>query len=182
MKRYIHFGNNKFDPELFQPVKNEYYFDKPAYGTGFWASPLREDGTSEWIDYVEDNNLSEKIMHKSFEFTLKEDTNLVLFEKVRDFEPYQKYLMDSGERHLSRFMDAGIKPYLYDKDGYLKSKYIQYFAPTMYFDFERMVQDGIDAIEIDLTTRDSQFIRYSLYGWDVSSILIMNKDCMVLDV
>lgn len=179
MKTYIHFGNDKFDPELFRSVKNEKYFDKPEHGTGFWASPLREDGTSEWIDYLENNDLSEKIMHKYFEFTLKEDTNLVLFEKVRDFVPYQKYLINYGERCITQFVNDGIKPYLYDEDGYLKSKYIQRFAPTMYFDFEQMVKDGIDAIEIDLTTRDSQFIYYSLYGWDVSSILIMNKDCII---
>lgn len=44
----------------------------------------------------------------------------------------------------------------------------------VYFDFEKMKADGIDAVELHLS--DDRGLYWALYGWDCDSILIMNKD------
>jgi len=41
-------------------------------------------------------------------------------------------------------------------------------------DFERLVKDGIDAIQVNIS--NDYDLYYKLYGWDCDSILIMNKD------
>ena len=45
-----------------------------------------------------------------------------------------------------------------------------YYVP----DFEKMLTDGWDAIELHLS--ECQELYWELYGWDCDSILIMNKD------
>ena len=47
-----------------------------------------------------------------------------------------------------------------------------------YIDFEQMVKDGWDAIELHLSSNDNNWcdggLYWRLYGWDCDSILIMN--------
>ena len=42
-------------------------------------------------------------------------------------------------------------------------------------DFEKMVEDGVDAIKLNLSKGDYE-LYYEFYGWDCDSILIMNPD------
>ena len=49
---------------------------------------------------------------------------------------------------------------------------------NIYLDFEAMCASGIDALELDMS-KNYGYLNYMLYGWDVSSILIMNKDIIV---
>lgn len=54
-------------------------------------------------------------------------------------------------------------------------------------DFERLLEIGIDAIELHLSEEDTQGLcvceglYWSLYGWDCDSILIMNPDVIVCE-
>lgn len=43
-------------------------------------------------------------------------------------------------------------------------------------DFEQLLSEGIDAVELFLESRD---LYYALYGWDCDSILIMNKEVII---
>lgn len=88
MNNYIHYGSSAFDPELFCPIKNEdIAFLKPTWSSGLWASPLREDGSSDWYHFIQDcpDLLSHKNMKESFIFTLKDDTNVFTIDKPEDF-------------------------------------------------------------------------------------------------
>ena len=49
------------------------------------------------------------------------------------------------------------------------------FVESVYLDFEQMKASGIDAFEVSLSYK----MYYMFYGWDVSSILVMNKDVIV---
>ena len=42
--------------------------------------------------------------------------------------------------------------------------------------FERMVHDGYDGMEVIISTND---IYYALYGWDCDSLLVFNPDIMI---
>lgn len=44
----------------------------------------------------------------------------------------------------------------------------------VYIDFEKLVQDGVDAVELHLS--DDSKLYWALYGWDCDSILIMNPE------
>jgi hypothetical protein len=52
-------------------------------------------------------------------------------------------------------------------------------------DFEKLLERGIDAIELHLSEEDVsnltvvEGLYWSLYGWDCDSILIMNPDVIV---
>ena len=52
-------------------------------------------------------------------------------------------------------------------------------------DFERLLEIGIDAVELHLSEEDRrglgvcEGLNWSLYGWDCDSILIMNPDVVV---
>lgn len=50
-------------------------------------------------------------------------------------------------------------------------------------DFERMLNDGIDAIELNLIDkgRFNHNLNFALYGWDCDSILIMNPKIILPD-
>lgn len=49
-----------------------------------------------------------------------------------------------------------------------------FFNGTCLPDFEKLVSEGIDAIELFISDDDELY--YELYGWDCDSILIMNSD------
>ena len=46
-KKYIHYGSEHFDLEMFEPIKNQRYRNKP-YG-GMWASPT--DAEDNWYNW-----------------------------------------------------------------------------------------------------------------------------------
>ena len=50
-------------------------------------------------------------------------------------------------------------------------------------DFEKMLNDGVDAIELHLTDEEkyNSNLNYALYGWDCDSILIMNPKIILPD-
>lgn len=168
MKTYKHYGNTEFIPELFcTPINEEEPDIKPVYGTGFWASPLREDGETEWFHFVNNNSdVSDyKSLEKYFLFTLKETANIVTITEPKDFLQIEKFILNEG-RYKERAMNSILRPE-------------EVLIPAdIYLDFEAMCASGIDALELDMS-KNYGYLNYMLYGWDVSSILIMNKDIIV---
>lgn len=65
----------------------------------------------------------------------------------------------------------------------IKSEY----ALWCQLDFEKLLEDGIDAIELHLSEEDvsnltvCEGLYWSLYGWDCDSILIMNPNVIVCE-
>lgn len=174
-KTYIHFGSDHFDPNKFCPIKNDTYqidgqtilgFGKPLDG-GLWASPapIRKGLRTEWERFVI-RELSEERKERlasSFRFTLKDDAKIIYVEKPEDvFKLPGRY----------RFPQEDItKP---EKD--FMNKFIARFYEEYYIDFEELVKQGFDGIEIQMNND----LRYVLYGWDVSSLLIFNP--LILDM
>ena len=140
MKTYIHYGSDRFAPELFSPPSNRFGFNKP--NGGLWASAV--DAEYGWKEWSIDNGWCLKSLKKSFTFRLKENANIIVINTVADVA--QLPLQD-------------------DTEGLTVLKPI---------DFERLVEDGVDAIEVTLTN-DSR-LYYELYGWDCDCILVLNPD------
>lgn len=75
---------------------------------------------------------------------------------------------DAEVLHLRKFSDVKAMPKL--KSGQPAS----WYCP----DFEKMLADGIDAIELHIS--DDQKLYDALYGWDCDSILVMNPSVIEL--
>lgn len=162
MKTYIHYGHKKFDKDLFEPIKNYGHkkFDKGLFDPikncfikpsgGLWASPIDANfGWKDWCDVEQFRACNEE---NSFTFTLKPNANVY---EIHNLEDLWKL------------------PY---KNPFSKEPYnpeYKIFPDNYYIDFEKCVEQGIDAIELCNIQRT---LYYALYGWDCESILILNED------
>lgn len=156
-KKYIHYGHDRFDRNLFVPILNRALFVKP-FG-GLWASPV--DAAWGWKQWCESENFHKGDMRKSFTFTLTDDANVIHIRSVDGLNclpkqgPYKRLKLD----------------------------------PSWYcIDFERLLSEGVDAIELHLSEEDHIGVDFlcglywQLYGWDCDSILIMNPEVVSEDV
>lgn len=169
MKKYIHvksFSEKNFKKELFEEIKN--YFVKPK--GGFWGSPVECEIS--WKDWCEENSPEWVDGKESYEFTLKEDANILYFRTIDDIKKLFKehkewfdYSTFYGVQHnvvIERLLEAPeSRPYMF---------------PNIILDFERMLADGVDAIEIDVCAG----LYDIFYGWDCDSILVMNPDVIII--
>lgn len=157
MKEYTHFGNDHFEPDRFQPIRNEAYFDKPEHGTGLWASPRGDASGYSWLTFIKDSEIDKRVdVH--FNFTLRDDATICTIDNVNDFQKIEEFVLNKDRL---KYLHAG-----------------SIMIRTICLDFEAMVRHGIDAIELDLTKNYGD-LHYALYSWDVNSILIMNKDIII---
>lgn len=84
---YIHYGDNYFSEEWFQPISNRGWGYKPL--GGLWASPV--DTEYGWREWVKDNDFPCKL-ERWFKFTLKENarvlkiTNTSQLDELPQFE------------------------------------------------------------------------------------------------
>lgn len=159
MRKYIHYGNDHFEPAYFSPIQNVDNWTKPT--GGLWASSV--DALFGWKDWCECEDYRECDLNKSFTFTLKENANVIYIHSIDD-------LKDLPTRNNDN-------PF------------------TTYLDFEKMVENGIDAIEVftrddllDFMERHVMFgdnvydtLLYRLHPWDCDSIIIMNPDIIQLE-
>lgn len=148
MKRYIHYGHDRFIPEHFTPIRNRQYFSKP-FG-GLWASPV--DAEYGWKDWCEAENFRECREDNSFTFTLA---------------PVARVLYVAGRSDLKGLPRTG------DMESILGGMYdVDNPYSLVSLDFERLRNDGWDAVEVT----DINRLYWALYGWDCDSILVMNPD------
>ena len=147
--QYIHYGSDGFDPSKFRRIENVKFFTKPK--GGFWGSPLSAEYG--WAKWCKDNNLRECDKEESFIFTLKDSAKVLKLVSFIDLMP------------LPKRTEADEGFFSYDFDTYA----------SVYLDFERLLKDGVDAIEIKI-----EGLYFLLYGWDCDSILVMNKDVVCL--
>lgn len=119
---------------------------------GLWASAV--DSGYGWSDWCEGNDFNTHRLQQSFTFKLSESANVMHIRSVTDL------------------------------DGLPDQKLLEYLGKPLWktIDFEKLLADGVDAIELHLSEEDlcdHDFmcgLYWELYGWDCDSILIMNPD------
>lgn len=144
---YIHYGSDKFDKERFMPIVNREMFTKPV--GGLWATP--ENARFGWKEWCLQENYETQRLQENFEFTLGKYANILTLRNLDDLVglPHQQ------EIHGLYTPASSVMGII--------------------LDFEKMLEDGIDAINLDLSGGGFELFR-PLYMWDCDSILIMNPD------
>jgi hypothetical protein len=151
-KKYIHYGCKHFNKDRFVKIKNcNMPWNKPERNSGLWASPINTDNG--WFDWCTCNNFHMDRLNESFIFELKKGSKVIEVHNDTD---------------LDNIISKGLCEYTYE--------YPWHTDDNVYFDFEQLVKDGYDAIEVYV---NSNRIYMSLYGWDCDSILVLNPDCIV---
>lgn len=111
---------------------------------GLWASAI--DASYGWKDWNENSDYQICDEMNSFKFKLKPEAKLLVIDSVNALKRLDK---------------------------------LQYTVTTLvrdiyFLNFERLLEDGYDAIDFQLS-KDHE-LYWSMYGWDCDSILVMNKD------
>ena len=145
---YVHYGANHFDPELFKPIENRPNWVKPMPHTGLWVSPRNSEKS--WKTWVEAEHYGADLT-KSFEFRMINPGKVFY---VFDAPSYETLIQQYGIKSLYGF---------------------SYYTPYC-IDFEKMVSDGWDALELSISSWPMLYDL--LYGWDCDCILIFNKDAI----
>jgi len=143
---YIHYGSDKFDKNLFKPIKNREDFTKPL--GGLWAS--REGDPLGWYQWSIDNEFHEDRLEHAFRFTLKPSANVVTIEKPKDI-----YKLPKTKKDL-------MWPYSFYPD----------FEKCVRQGIDAI--EIIDIYGVDNEGENSVYT--TLYNWDVNSILILNPE------
>lgn len=155
MNKYIHYGHDKFDINLFKPIKKRLMFSKPD--GGFWASS--KDYEFPWSAWCENENYTYENDFLFFEFSLLPNSKILTIDQ---YEKLEKLPEDKETIKIQK------KIHIYENP--LNPKYI---------DFEKLSLE-YDAIEV-LISKDFDKLHFSLYGWDCDSILIMNPNIISKD-
>lgn len=104
------------------------------------------DYEREWIEYCLDMEWNNRI-DTHFDFDIAKSANIVKISDISDLNNLPK---------LEPIRD--------------------YAMASVYLDFEKMVKDGVDAIEVIMNND----LYWALFSWDVSSILVMNPEVILI--
>lgn len=147
----VHYGKNRFLKSKFIKIKNSPYWVKPD--GGLWTSPV--DSKWSWKEWCDSEHFRVCDDKNSFKLKFHNDSKIAIIDSLNDLKnmPFQK--------------PKSIFP---EKSFTYLNKYI---------DFEKLVKIGIDAIWLTEKginqTHLSQPV--NLYGWDVETVLVLNKKC-----
>ena len=139
---YIHYGHDSFDKELFNPIKNSSWQNKPR--GGLWSSPI--DSERGWRNWCEGEGFRLDKLNDHFTFTIKDTARVLRIDNKDNLD-------DIPILHK----DRSVFPNEYD----------------YYLDFKKITKD-YDAILFDLTSDPRLY--WSMYGWDVDTLLVLNPD------
>jgi len=163
MKRYIHYGSDKFDPERFMPVDDSYFdnynpimdINKPHHGVGLWASPV--SCYISWKEWCENEDFHTERLQSHFEFTLKPEAKVLTIKCLNDIEPYTNTI-------------AALKSHDY------KGIITPWDYKRLAIDF-KAIFDKFDAMELVHSPKTYMELHDGLFNaWDVDSIIIWNKE------
>jgi len=146
---YIHYGHKEFNINLFEPIKNLFYRNKPL--GGLWASPIKSENN--WKSWCEMNSFRVCEEENSFCFILSPDANI--------------YRIDESAHAMQMPQIWQRYPEWFD---ILRGE-------ESFPDFEYMLSCGIDAILYNLSNDDRLY--WILNGWDCDSLLVMNPDVII---
>lgn len=158
---FVSYGLGKYNPDLFNEIKNNKYNIKPK--GGMWTSP--KNSKYGWVDFCKGEHfrLPDGFIN-GFEFQLDPNSKV--------------YIIDS-------FIDLLRVPYKLKDPFYNNIRFGQNFI-----DYEEMAKE-YDAIwltaEGQWETRlpeieglmDFDGCSINLYGWDCESLLILKKECII---
>ena len=151
---YRHFGSNKFDRELFNPIHNRPFSNKP-FG-GLWACPV-EDKDIDWEEWCRREEFNLESLEEHFDFTIKDDSKIMVIKDIKDLDK------------LPRVKNPEF--------------ILEYDTMNSNIDFEELAKeyDGImvwiyRSSDIDLTRMSFDGIYYRMYGWDVDTLVVFNQD------
>ena len=174
MAAYIHYGSDFFYPSRALPARNSDSIPKPADGTGFWGS--REDGTYEdgtliygWKEWCRDSKTNPELLKRSFRFRLSDGARLLVLQEPSDLLPLPKTApWELKDTSASLNLSDGEFPSL-------DQIFEQYRRNPCYLDYEKMMEEGVDAIEL----RNSHLFGRFLTGWDCDCVVVLNPDVIV---
>ena len=157
LQEYIHYGSKKYDPLKFIPVQNQMFDFKPS--GGLWASPINAPfGWKEWNGGSNYRVCSEG---ESFKFTLTKTANVYHINSSRDLAELPK------DAHSSCLFE--IMPSI--------------MAHHTCLDFEKILQNGVDALQLNISNDDAEVweerLTTKLQCWDCDTIFVMNKDIII---
>lgn len=116
MTEYIHYGCAEFNHNKFQTIKNRKLSTKPT--GGLWASKV--NAKNSWYKWCLSNEYNLSSLNKSFRFTIKEGSNILVVNSISDVERL---------------------PHINTDDVLI---------PWHCLDFEKLSINGVDAIEISI--------------------------------
>lgn len=129
---------------------------KPSYG--LWASPVESDIS--WYRFCVDEHFHEDTLSKYFDFTLAEDAKIFQINSLVDL---QLLLMNfPGEK-------IGSWKLIYQPPS--SSNTLPWFP-----DYSKVAEE-YDGVQVNISSDSSLY--YWMYGWDVDSIVVWNKDVIV---
>ena len=147
--KLIHYGSHKYLPELFNKIVNRKLRNKPE--GGLWSSPI--NSTYGWKDWCKQENFRDCDKDKSFIFSLKKSTRLLVIDSVLCLE---KIIWIENSINYGSFLSE--------------------------IDFEELSQ-RYDAIHLtkagQIATEFIDCDNHNLYGWDCESVLILNQNCII---
>lgn len=158
-REFLVIGKSEIDPSAFKDISNDdLNFSKPK--GGLWSCIYNKDVISEWVEFCY-NEMSNRLNKDCVKFRLKSDIKVFLL----DSSDKLKFLLGRYPREIPKeFLP---------------------FESTVYLDFEKMKED-YDAFFLDndwfksfrMMDRES-FMYYLLFeGWDVSSLILFNLNCV----
>lgn len=130
------------------------FFQTPANLT-YWNKPKgglwasAENALYGWSQWCAENDFCECNLNKSFAFRLKDNARVLRIDNIGDVS---RLPVQSGMEELTT-----LKP----------------------IDFEKLMRDGVDAIEFNLS-KDYR-LYWELYGWDCDCILVLNPNVIEED-
>ena len=174
MVTYIHYGSDIYNPSLAFPARNSGLYPEPAEGTGLWAS--RESSTFEdgsavygWEKWCTDCKYKTERLKKSFRFRLLDTARTVMLEKPEDLEALPK---TSPWKIKDKSALNDLAP---DELPSMEQLHEFYGSNPCYLDYEKMIADGIDAIELRNSHLFSRYLKY----WDCDCLVVLNPEVVV---
>ena len=149
MPAYRHYGDTKFDKSKFQPIRNKNVFGSTKPYGGLWCSLIGITESMTWLDWCRAEGFHvDRYENAYFDIGIKPEAELLVINS------HARYLT------LPKYRDPilGIQSLL---------------------DYEQLVEYGIDALYVDFDSdHASPELVNDFYGWDVSSLLVLNPDCV----
>ncbi len=174
MTTYVHYGSDFYNPSLAFRAVNKEKSCKPAEKTGLWGtreSSNFDDGkiVYGWKQWCKDTKYRPETLKKSFRFRLADTANLLTIEKPEDLLPLPK-TAPWQLKDMSALKD--IPPGEFPTPEQLH----EFYSPNpCYLDFEKLMEQGVDAIEL---RNNHLFSRY-LREWNCDCLLVLNPDVVV---
>ena len=151
---YRHYGHNHFDQNLFIPIHNREFSNKPI--GGLWSCPTVDVDRS-WYDWSIGEEFHLENLKEHFDFTIKDSARILEIKNMKDLDKLPRVSHNSS---------------IYEYD-----------TMNSDIDFEELTKDydGIKvwmyrAEDLDRSKRLFDGIYYRLYGWDVDTLLVFNPN------